>query len=122
MKLLSKYKDVVYLISFILILSVVLIIKDHFNKIEQKEQQKLINDFIKMEFKGIIKDYERIPRGINIELHEKNIQLGIEGIALSDNISINDSIVKIKGNSDFYLYKRNHRNIIYDTVIIKSGY
>ena len=122
MKFSKKFLDIVYFVGFLLVLIAVIVVNKQVEKNELKEQQLLIKDFIELEFSGTVLDYKRVPRGINIRLPEDYIKLGIEGIALVDNLSINDSIVKLRGVSYFYLFKSDENNLFYDTIIVQSGY
>ncbi len=98
-----------------------IIIKFDSNKKENNKQEQIKKDFIEREFQGIVKDYIVVSRGLNIETYDDYIILGNEGVLLRNEISINDSIVKTKGDNCIYLYKRNYNNFIYYTVIVRCG-
>lgn len=110
-----------YFIIFMLILISGLSIQYFFEKKELKEQEELFAKFINMEFQGIIYDFERIPRGMKIKVGNNHMVFGMRGVPLNEYISINDSIVKKRGDGNFYLFKRDTNNYIYDSIII-SGY
>jgi len=115
--------DLIYFIIFVSVLLIAIFVKQYFNRIERKEQHQLIDQFIESEFSGTIENYQRISRGFNLNLQNIYVNLGIEGISLTNKINIGDSIVKFKGNPDFYIYKdTNNDNIFDNRIIIKSGY
>ena len=117
----NKIRDYIIFVFIILFFTTLIIIKFDSNKKEKNKQVQLKKDFIEREFKGVVIDYIVVSRGLNIEIDDDYIILGNEGMLLRNEISINDSIVKTKGDNCFYLYKRNYNNLIYDTVIVRCG-
>lgn len=115
-------KKILYFLCFFIILVGILLIGKFYNKKESVEQKNIAEKFINLEFNGVITSYEKIPRGMNLWIDNKYILLGFSGTCLNEKISINDSIVKKKGSDLFFLFKRNSRNQIVDSIVIETGY
>lgn len=100
-----------------------ILIRSYFEKNENKEQRLLVEQFIESDYSGVIIEYKRVSRGFILCLTKETIRLGIEGISLTDQVSKGDSLSKISGNPNFYLYKDLDGDDFYEKIIIiESGY